>query len=88
MLYQLKIHKFPSSLKKFKLRLSKDKKCIEYDYVPSGKRTGITSLLNEIKKSGINEITYRSSYIISLPENKIKKINVQIKEHMNLYCFF
>ena len=39
----------------------------------------------QIIKSGINEITYRSSYITSLPENKIKKINIQIKEHMDLY---
>ena len=58
---KLKIHKFPSSLKKFKLRLSKDKKCIEYDYVPSGKRTGITSLLNEIKKSGIELIDVQTN---------------------------
>ena len=39
----------------------------------------------QIIKSGINEITYRSTYIVSLPENKIKKINIQIREHMDLY---
>ena len=39
----------------------------------------------QIIKSGINEITYRSSYMASIPENKIKKINIQIKEHLNLY---
>ena len=39
----------------------------------------------QIIKSGINEITYRSSYIASLPENKIKKINIKIKEHLDLY---
>ena len=39
----------------------------------------------QIIKSGINEITYRSSYIVSLPENNIKKINIQIKEHLDLY---
>ena len=39
----------------------------------------------QIIKSGINEITYRSSYIVSLPENKIKKINIQIQEHLDLY---
>ena len=39
----------------------------------------------KIIKSGINEITYRSTYIVSLPENKIKKINIQIREHMDLY---
>ena len=39
----------------------------------------------QIIKSGINEITYRSSYIISLPENKIKKINIQINNHTKMY---
>jgi rod shape-determining protein MreC len=38
-----------------------------------------------IIKSGINEIIYRSSFIISIPENKINKISTQIKEHMELY---
>ncbi len=36
-------------------------------------------------KTSINEVVYRSSFLISIPENKIKKINIQIKEHMNLY---
>ena len=39
----------------------------------------------QIIKIGINEIIYRSSFIISIPENKIKKINSQIKEHMVIY---
>ncbi len=39
----------------------------------------------QIIKTGINEITYRSSFFISIPENKIKKINIQIEEHMSLY---
>ena len=39
----------------------------------------------KIIKLGVNEITYRSSFLVSIPENKIKKINIQIKEHMNLY---
>ena len=38
-----------------------------------------------IIKTGINEIIYRSSFLISIPENKIKKINLQIEDHMNLY---
>ncbi len=42
----------------------------------------------KIIKTGINEAVYRSSYLISIPENKIKKINIQIKEHMNLYKDF
>ncbi len=36
-------------------------------------------------KSGINEITYRASFFVSIPENKIKEINIQIKDHLNLY---
>ena len=36
-------------------------------------------------KLGINEVIYRSSFFVSIPEKKIKKINIQIKEHINLY---
>ena len=36
-------------------------------------------------KSGINEVIYRSTFFVSIPENKIKKINYQFKEHMELY---
>ena len=39
----------------------------------------------QIIKLGINEVTYRSSFILSIPENKIKKINIHINEHMNFY---
>ena len=39
----------------------------------------------QLIKSGINEVIYRSSFFVSIPENKFKKINIQIKEHMNLY---
>ena len=39
----------------------------------------------QVFKKGINEVIYRSSFLISIPENKIKKINLQIKEHMSLY---
>ena len=39
----------------------------------------------KIIKLGVNEITYRSSFFVSIPENKIKKINIQIKEYKNLY---
>ena len=39
----------------------------------------------QIIKSGINEVAYRSSFFVSIPENKIKKLNIEIKEHMNLY---
>ena len=36
-------------------------------------------------KTGINEVIYRSSFIVSIPENKINKIRIQIEDHMNLY---
>ena len=38
-----------------------------------------------ILKSGINEIIYRATFLISIPENKIKNISIQIREHMELY---
>ena len=36
-------------------------------------------------KTGIQEVIYRFSFIISIPENKFKIINSQIKDHMELY---
>ena len=36
-------------------------------------------------KIGINEIIYRSSYIVSKPENYLKELNLNIKNHLNLY---
>ena len=36
-------------------------------------------------KLGINEVIYRSSFLVSIPENKLKKINIQFKDHMQLY---
>ncbi len=36
-------------------------------------------------KFGINEVVYRSSYIISIPENKIQKINNQLTAHLEIY---
>ena len=41
--------------------------------------------LNKIIKSGINEIVYRSSFLISVPENKIKNINTKLKTHFKKY---
>ena len=38
----------------------------------------------QLVKIGINEIIYRSSYIISKPENYIKKFNLRIKNHLNI----
>ncbi len=39
----------------------------------------------QITKLGINEIIYRSSYISSIPENKIRKIISEIKSHLEVY---
>ena len=39
----------------------------------------------QLIKIGINEFTYRASFLISTPENKIQKINSQIKNHLKVY---
>ncbi len=36
-------------------------------------------------KFGINEVVYRLSYLISIPENKIQKINNQLTAHLEIY---
>ena len=41
--------------------------------------------LIQIVKLGINEVIYRSSYISSVPENKIKEIISKIKSHIDLH---
>ena len=39
-------------------------------------------------KIGINEVIYRSSFIVSAPENYIKNLNVRMKEHFEFYDEF
>ena len=39
----------------------------------------------QLFKVGINEVVYRSSFIVSVPENYIKKLNLQFTEHMELF---
>ena len=39
----------------------------------------------QLVKLGINEVIYRSSYISSIPENKIKKVTSKFKLHLELY---
>ena len=41
--------------------------------------------ITELIKIGINEVTYRASFLISLPENKIQNINTKIKDHIKIY---
>ena len=36
-------------------------------------------------KLGINEVIYRSSYIASIPENRLKEITLKFKSHIDLY---
>ena len=36
-------------------------------------------------KIGLNELVYRSSFIVSIPENYVKELNFQLKDHLNLY---
>ena len=39
----------------------------------------------QLVKLGINEVIYRSSYISSIPENKIKEVTSKFKLHLKLY---
>ena len=39
-------------------------------------------------KIGINEVVYRSSFIVSAPEKYIKNLNVRMKEHFEIYNEF
>ena len=41
-------------------------------------------IINHIK-FGINEVVYRSSYLVSTPENKIKEAISEIKSHIDLH---
>ena len=36
-------------------------------------------------KIGIKEVVYRSSFVVSIPENYVKKLNFQMQDHLNLY---
>ena len=42
-------------------------------------------VLEVVIKLGINEVIYRSSFLVSIPENKLKEINIQFRDHMQLY---
>ena len=39
----------------------------------------------QLVKLGINEVIYRSSYVVSVPENKIQEVISKIKSHLNFY---
>ncbi len=39
----------------------------------------------QLVKLGINEVIYRSSYFVSVPENKIEEVISKIKSHLDFY---
>ena len=39
----------------------------------------------QLVKLGINEVIYRSSYVVSVPENKIKEVISKFKSHLDFY---
>ena len=39
----------------------------------------------QLVKLGINEVIYRSSYVVSVPENKIEEVISKIKLHLDFY---
>ena len=39
-------------------------------------------------KIGINEVVYRSSYVVSVPENYLKNISTRLNEHLEFYDRF
>ena len=39
----------------------------------------------QLVKLGINEVIYRSSYVVSVPENKIEEVIFKIKSHLDFY---
>ena len=68
----VKIKKINKNLDKFKLRIGKDGKSFEYDYSPNKRKTGITTLLNEIKKNGIELIDVQTK------QSSLEQIFVEI----------
>jgi ABC-2 type transport system ATP-binding protein len=68
----MKINKIDDSLFKFNLRIGRDKKSLEYDYSPNKKKTGITSLLNQIKKTGIELVDVQTK------QSSLEQIFVEI----------
>ena len=41
--------------------------------------------LNNYINIALNELVYRSSFIVSIPENKFQDLNNRIKDHYNVY---
>ena len=41
--------------------------------------------VNNYLKITLNEIVYRASFIISIPEKKIQDFSIKIKDHFNVY---
>jgi ABC-2 type transport system ATP-binding protein len=50
---QTRIETIPESLAAYNLELSDDGRAVTYDYDTKGERTGITSLLSDLRTAGI-----------------------------------
>jgi ABC-2 type transport system ATP-binding protein len=51
---QGKLEVIPASLAAYNLELSDDGRAVTYDYDTKGERTGITSLLSDLRNAGIH----------------------------------
>ena len=39
----------------------------------------------KLLKIGVNEVVYRTSFLVSIPENRLKKIHTQLEKHLEIY---
>ncbi len=74
------LNKIPESLSKFDLDIDNSKKILTYIYDTKTEKTGITSLLNEIKTNGIilKDITTEQSSLEEIFINLVKESNNEL----------
>ena len=74
------LNKIPKSLSKFDLDIDNSKKILTYIYDTKTEKTGITSLLNEIKTNGIilKDITTEQSSLEEIFINLVKESNNEL----------
>ena len=72
-----KTESIPESLKKYDLELSKDKLSIAYTYDVQNQRTGITSLLQDLRDQGLKlkDIKTEQSTLEKIFVNLVKESN-------------
>ena len=75
-----KIVNIPSSLSKYNLILNKDKSKLTYTYDTKKEKTGITSLLNDLREEGLNlkDINTKKSSLESIFINLVKGNNNEL----------